>query len=272
METLIAAFHYGFMQRALLAGLAIALACACIGPFLVLRRLSLIGDGLSHVGLAAVAAAFMCGLLPLALSVPVGIAASLLILRLSERDGVHADAAIGIISSVSVAAAVVMASVGGGFNTDLLSFLFGNILAVSKTELWVTCAVTATVVALTVFRFPQLMLAAMDEEYAQTRGVPVTAVTRTLVVCTAMVVAVGVKAVGTMLVSGMLVIPAATGLRAARSFAGVFAVAIGAGAGAVCAGLALSCVLNTPAGATIVLVQGAAFAAVWLMTAATGRR
>jgi len=259
METLIASFHFGFMQRALVAGLAIAAACACVGPFLVLRRLSLIGDGLSHVCLAAVAAAFLCGLLPLTFSVPAVVAASLIILAISERDGVHADAAIGIISSVCVAAAVVMASVGGGFNGDLLSFLFGNILAVSRTEMWVTCGVAAVICFSTAFWFPKLMLAAMDEEYAQTRGVPVALVTKTLVVMTALTVAVGVKAVGTMLVSGMLVIPASIGLRVARSFAGVFAVSVGVGAFSVIAGLASACLFNTPAGATIVLVQGILF-------------
>jgi zinc transport system permease protein len=272
METLIAAFHYGFMQRALLAGLAIAATCACIGPFLVLRRLSLIGDGLAHVCLATVAAAFMLGALPLTFSVPGVILAALVILKISERNGVYADAAIGIISSTCVAAAVVMASVGGGFNADLLSFLFGNILAVSRIETWVTLAVAALVCLVSAAMFPALMLTAMDEEYAQTRGVPVDAVNKGLIVLTALTVAVGVKAVGTMLVSGMLVIPSAVGLRIGRTFARVFVIALGVGVFSVFAGLACACLWNTPAGATIVLVQGSVFALVWVATAFSGRR
>jgi zinc transport system permease protein len=211
------------------------------------------------VGLAAVAAAFMCGMLPLVVSVPAGIAASLLILELAERDGVHADAAIGIISSVCVAAAVVMASVGGGFKTDLLSFLFGNILAITRSELWATWAVSVAVVLFVRRCFRQLMLIAMDEDYAQTRGVPVGRMTRVLVVLTALTVAVGVKALGTMLVSGMLVIPAAIGLRIAKDFFGVFAVSACVGVVSVVIGLTIACFVDTPAGATIVLVQGVLF-------------
>jgi zinc transport system permease protein len=127
--------HYAFVQKAFLAGTFIGGLCAMLGLFLVLRRLSLIADGLSHVSFGAIALGLALGFYPLTVAIPVVLAGSYLILKLTEKARVYGDAAIGIVSAVGIAGGVILASVSRGFNVDLLSYLFGNILAISDLEL-----------------------------------------------------------------------------------------------------------------------------------------
>ncbi|MBA4319846.1 MAG: ABC transporter, partial [Flavobacterium sp.] len=130
-------FHflsYEFIQRAYFAGTFIAALCAMLGLILVLRKLSLIGDGLSHVSFGAIALGLFFGVYPFYLAIPIVILASYLILRLTEKAKIYGDAAIGIVSSIGIAGGVILASLSRGFNVDLFSYLFGNILAISNQE------------------------------------------------------------------------------------------------------------------------------------------
>lgn len=122
---------HGFIQRALMAGSFIAILCATLGTFLVLRRFSLIGDGLAHVTFGGVAVGLFLNVYPIYAAVPVAMISSLGILKLVEKARVYGDAAIGIVSSLGIACGILLASVSGGFNIDLFSYLFGNILAIS---------------------------------------------------------------------------------------------------------------------------------------------
>ena len=124
-------FHHGFIQRALIAGCFIAALCSVLGTFLVLRRLSLIGDGLAHVTFGRVAVGLLFQACPFYVAVPIVMASALGILKLTDRARLYGDAAIGIVSSLGIAGGVLIASVAGGFNVDLFSYLFGNILAIS---------------------------------------------------------------------------------------------------------------------------------------------
>jgi zinc transport system permease protein len=143
------ALQYGFMQRALLVGILIAVCSAMLGIFLVLKKFSMIGDGLAHVSFATVAIALLLNTSPLYVSIPVVVIASLLILRLNEKADLHGDAAIGLVSSFSVALGILIASVSQGFNVDLFSFLFGSILVISETDVYLSMAL-AVVVVLTI--------------------------------------------------------------------------------------------------------------------------
>ncbi len=125
------ALQYGFIQKAIIAGSLIALSCAFLGVFLVLRKFSMIGDGLAHVSFATVALALLLSMSPLLLSIPLVILSSFLILKLNEKANLHGDAAIGLVSSFSVAVGIVIASMAQGFNVDLFSYLFGSILVIS---------------------------------------------------------------------------------------------------------------------------------------------
>src|SRR5664279_4200041 len=139
---------YGFIQRALIAGTLIAVLCSVLGVFLVLRRLSLIGDGLAHVTFGSVALSLIMGFSSAYVTIaaiPLVLLSSLGILKLTEKARIYGDAAIGIVSSLGIACGIILASVAGGFNVDLFSYLFGNILSISTTELLIAAALFCVV-------------------------------------------------------------------------------------------------------------------------------
>ena len=249
------ALQYAFIQRAIIAGCFMALGCSFMGVFLVLRRFSLIGDGLAHVSFATVAIALLLHGEPMVVSLPLVGLAALLILELNEKASVYGDAAIGLVSSFGIALGVIIASTAGGFNVDLFSYLFGNILSVSGFEVWMTAVISLLVVLVTVLFYHDLFAITFDEDYARVLGIKVKAVNRILILLTSLIVVLGIKIVGTMLVSSLIILPAISALQVVRSFkstialAGVFAVV------SVVIGIFVSYVLNYPSGATIVMVN-----------------
>ncbi len=249
------ALQFAFIHRALIAGCFMALGCSFLGVFLVLRRFSLIGDGLAHVSFATVAIALLFDAQPMIVSIPLVTLASLAILQLKEKAHVYGDASIGLVSSFGIALGVIIASTAGGFNVDLFSYLFGNILSVSRIEVWITVCISMLVVLITILFYHDLFATTFDEEFAQVSKIKVKAVNRILIVLTALIVALGIKIVGTMLVSSLIILPAISALQITRSFkatialAGVFAVV------SVIVGIFTSYVLNYPSGATIVMVN-----------------
>lgn len=246
---------YGFIQRAYLAGSLVAGLCGILGLFLVLRRLSLIGDGLSHVSFGAIALGLLLGVYPFYIAVPVAIVASWLILRLSAKTRISGDAAIGIVSSVGVAVGVVLASLARGFNVDLFSFLFGSILAVSLAEMWLAAVLSLAVLLTVVLFYRDLFAVTFDEEHARISGVNIGWIDFLFTTLTAIAVVLAVRIVGVMLVSALLVIPASASLQLARSFRGALLLS---GSGAILAvliGVSVSFAFSLPAGATVVLVS-----------------
>ncbi len=249
------AIQYAFVQRAIVAGCFMALGCSFLGVFLVLRRFSLIGDGLAHVSFATVAIALLLDSQPMVVSIPLVALASLVILNLNEKARVHGDAAIGLVSAFGIALGVIIASTAGGFNVDLFSYLFGNILSVSSLEVWLTLGISLLVVLVTTLFYHDLFSITFDEDYSKVLGIKVKVVNRILIILTSLIVVLGIKIVGTMLVSSMIILPAISALQIMRSFratialAGVFAVV------SVIVGIFASYVLNYPSGATIVMVN-----------------
>ncbi len=246
---------YGFMQRAIIAGSLIACACSVLGLFLVLRRLSLIGDGLSHVAFGSVALSMLLQAHTLLVTIPVVLLASVGIFRLTQKTRLYGDAAIGIVSSFGIAGGVLIASMAGGFNIDLFSYLFGNILAVSSQEVVISCVLCFIVLATVAFFFLDLFAITFDEETASTSGVRTEAITMLLVLLTGITVVLAMKVVGIMLISALLIVPAAAALQVARSFLRAILLSAAFGVSSVIAGIVLSFFLNLPAGATIVLVN-----------------
>jgi zinc transport system permease protein len=247
--------EYSFMQRALVCGSFIALTCAFLGIFLVLRNFSLIGDGLAHISFAAIALALALKAQPLLVSIPVVIAASFLILKLEEKARIYGDAAIGLVSAFGVAAGVFLASVAGGFNVDLLSYLFGNILAITRQEVILTIALSAAVLGTLLFFYHDLFSMTLDEEYALASGVKVGRIKKILTVLISLVVVVGIKLVGTMLISSLIILPSVAALQVGRSFRAVLTLGIIFGVSSVISGIFVSFIFNFPAGATIVLMN-----------------
>jgi len=255
---LIEILSYSFIQRALVAGTLIAVLCSVLGVFLVLRRLSLIGDGLAHVtfGSTAIALAFkLYSAASLLVSLPVVLLASLGILKLTEKARLSGDAAIGIVSAVGISAGIMLASVGGGYNVDLLSYLFGNILAVSREEVLIAAGLFCLVMLLLGLFFNDLLAITFNEELARVSGIRTRLINAVLVMLTALSVVLAMKLVGIMLISSLLILPAVSALQLARSFRACIALAALAGCSSVVLGIFVSFVTNLPTSATIVMLN-----------------
>lgn len=249
---------YGFIQRALLAGTLIAVLCSVLGVFLVLRRLSLIGDGLAHVTFGGTAIALSLKLYSassLLVSLPVVMLSSLGILKLTEKARLSGDSAIGIVSALGISAGIILASVGGGYNVDLLSYLFGNILSITTQEVGIAFVLFCVVLLLLSLFFNDLFAITFDEELARVSGIRTTTINAVLVLLTALSVVLAMKLVGIMLISSLLILPAVSALQLARSFKACVALAALQGGCSVVAGIFLSFATNLPTSAMIVLLN-----------------
>lgn len=253
------ALQYTFVQRALLAGSVVAFSCAFLGVFLILRRFSMIGDGLAHSAFASIGLALLLGVYPLSVTMPVAAVASLLIRKLSER-AVFGDAAVGMVSAAGMAVGVFLASMGRGFNVDLFSYLFGDILAVTSAEVWGASLLSLVVVLVAVFFYHDLLAVTFDAEYARVVGIRPDRVESVLLVLTAFTVVLGIKVVGTLLVSSLIIFPAVTALQVARGFRSALVLSTVAGVASVILGIFAAYLFDAPAGASIVMVNFVFFA------------
>jgi zinc transport system permease protein len=251
---------YGFMQRALAAGAITALICPAIGVFLVPRRLSLIADSLAHVALAGVALGLVVGVSPVLGALVVTGVGAVGIERLRARGALSGDASLAVFLSGGLALAVVLIGLGRGFNVDLFAILFGSILTVSTTDLYLIAGL-GVVVAVTIGAlYPRLLAVTLNEDLARTSGVPVAALNLVVTVLTALTTVIAMRMVGVLLVSAMIVIPTLSGFALARSFRGALAIAMALALVAMGAGLVLAYYLGLAAGASVVLTALVLFA------------
>jgi zinc transport system permease protein len=246
---------YGFIQRALLAGCFVGLLCSVLGVLLVLRRLSLIGDGLAHVTFGSVALGLVFKVYPLYISIPVVMLSSVGILKLMEKARIYGDAAIGVVSALGIAGGVILASVAGGFNVDLFSYLFGNILAISDAEVMVSIVLSLFVLLLIYVYYHEIFSITFDEEFARASGIDTKKINAMLVLLAAVTVVLAMNVVGIMLVSALLILPAVTALQLARGFRNTLVIAGLTAVSSVVAGIFSSLMLNLPTGAAIVMVN-----------------
>jgi zinc transport system permease protein len=250
--------QYGFMVRALLAGTLIAALCAVLGVFLVLRRLSLIGDGLAHVTFGSVAVSLFLRVNPAYVTlaaIPIVLLSSLGVLRLGSQARIYGDAAIGIVSSFGIACGIILASVAGGSNVDLFSYLFGNILSIGTADLIVSLVLFCVVICVVSLYYHDLFAITFDEELAQSSGIRTDRINAVLVLLTALTVVLAMKVVGIMLISALLILPAVTALQLSRGFRTTIIVAVCCAVFSVAAGIVTSVCFNLPTGGTIVLVN-----------------
>ena len=252
-------FQYAFMQRALIVGLCVAICAALVGVSLVLRKNSMIGDGLSHTAFSAFALATVLGLAPLYVALPVVIVASFFVLRLSQSKKVHGDAAIAVLSASSLAIGTFAISVSKGVNIDLNSYLFGSILSVSWADVIMSIVLAAIVVGLYLFAYHRIFAITFDEEFAKSVGVKTgiyDAIFAAICSCT---VVLGMRLLGSLLISSLIIFPTLTAMRLAKNFKGVVFTSVLVSIVSFLIGLALSYALATPTGATVVLVNLAVF-------------
>ena len=252
-------FSYPFMQRALIAGVLVSLCAALLGVPLVLKRYSMIGDGLSHVSFGALAIAVALGVTPLYFSIPVVILAAFFLLRMASHPHWNSDAAIAAVSASALAIGILVISRTTGMTTDVDSFMFGSILALDRADVALSVGVSAAVLALYVLFYHRLFAITFDESFSRATGVKVGLYNTVLSVLTALTIVLGMRLMGAMLISSLVIFPALTAMRLLRSFRGVVLCAGAVSVVCFCAGLTGSYLWSTPVGATVVLADLAAF-------------
>lgn len=252
---------YPFMRRALLAALAVAILAAVLGVYVVLRGLSLLGDGLAHISLTGVALGFVLGIYPLLMALVAAIVGAVLIQTLRSREVVRGDTAIGILFTAGLALGILIISQGPGTGVALESYLFGNILAVSAQDVTMIAVVAAVLLATFALLHKEMLYVTFNEEAARLSGLPVGVLNVVFTVVTAASIVVAARVVGVLLVSALLVVPAATSLQLARSFRGALLFSVIAGVASVLVGVLAAAQYGTPTGASIALASNAVFGA-----------
>jgi zinc transport system permease protein len=247
--------NYGFIDRAYLAGSFIAVMCAMLGLFLVLRKLSLIGDGLSHVSFGAIALGLFFGVYPFYVAIPVVLLASCLILKLEKSARVYGDAAIGVVSAVGIAGGVILASLSRGFNVDLFSYLFGNILAISSSEVYLSVGLAVLVFLVIGLLYQELFSVTLEESYAKVTGIKTERISTVLALLTGVTVVLAVKVVGILLASSLLILPAVAALQISKGFKMAIVLSSIISVFSVLFGITFSFLADLPAGAMIIMTN-----------------
>ena len=248
--------NYEFIRRAIGAGIMIAAVSSILGVFLVLRRFSLIGDGLAHVTFGSVAVVMLIGVSPMYITLaalPLVMLSSLAILKLTHSKRIQSDAAIGIVSSIGIATGIILVSLSNGYNVDLFSYLFGNILTVTQTELFLSIIVFIIVATTVIIFYDDLLAVTFDEELASTMGIKTKRINIILFVLTAVAAVLAMKVAGIMLVSAMLILPPLIALQLSLNFKMTIIAALFFSILSVICGIITAFLLNFPAGGTIVL-------------------
>lgn len=259
IETIATMFSYHFMQRALIVGVLVSLCTALLGVSLVLKRYSMIGDGLSHVGFGSLAIATAMGLSPMIVTIPVVVVAAFLLLRLSTHGKLKGDAAIAMISTGSLAVGVIALSLSTGMTGDVNNYLFGSVLAMSVSDVRLSVVLAVIVLLLFVVFYRQIFAVTFDETFARATGSHAQAYNMLLALLTAVTIVLGMRVMGAMLISSLVIFPALTAMRVCRSFRSVTICAAIVSVFCFFIGLFLSYLLSTPAGASVVVVNILAF-------------
>ena len=260
-------FGYKFMIRALIVGIPVALCAALLGVSLVLKRYSMIGDGLSHVGFGALAAASAFNWAPLPVAIPIVVLSAFLLLRLSENSKIKGDSAIALISSSALAIGVTIATLKNGMNTDISNYLFGSIVAASDFDAVLSLCLSAVVIVLYILFYNRIFAVTFDENFARATGMGADRCNLLIAVMIAVIIVLAMNLVGSLLVSALVIFPALSAMRIFKSFKSV--TIFSAILSVICAltGIIISIPFDTPVGSTIVITDIVAFAICWVIGA-----
>ena len=246
---------YPFLVRALTVGLLVALCASLLGVSLVLKRFSMIGDGLSHVGFGALAIASVAGIAPLYLAIPVCIAASFLLLRMSESTRIKGDAAIAMLSAGALAIGVMVVSMTTGMNTDVYNYMFGSILSLSASDATLSIVLSGVVLVLFVLFYPRLFAVTFDESFSRATGIPTRAYNAALATLASITVVLGMRMMGALLISSLIIFPVLTAMRIGKRYLTVTLLSAGVAIAGFLIGMLVSYVYEAPSGASIVCVN-----------------
>ncbi len=265
MQLLSEIFSYGFLVRAMVVGCLVALCASLLGVSLVLKRYSMIGDGLSHVGFGALSLAMALNMAPLAVAIPVVVVAAFLLLRLSENGKLRGDSAIALISSAALAVGVMVTSLSSGLNADVYSYMFGSILSMGEEDVILSLVLAGVVLVLFILFYNKIFAITFDESFARATGTHSSLYSLLIALLTALTIVIGMRIMGTMLISGLIIFPALTAMCLCRSFKGVVLCAAAVSVFCFLGGMILSYAIATPAGASVVMVNVGAYFLFWLM-------
>lgn len=248
-------FTLDFIQRAFIGGILISLCSALLGISLVLKRYSMIGDGLSHVGFGALAVATAIGFTPMYVAIPVVIIAAFFLLRIRDNGKIKGDAAIALISTAALAFGVTVISFSSGANTDVYNYMFGSILALSESDIRLIIIISITVLIMYIFFYSKIFAVTFDETFARATGIKTEIYNMLIAALSAVVIVVGMKMMGAMLISSLIIFPSLTAMRIFKTFRNVIIASSIISVLCFITGMFVSIILNTPVGASIVIVN-----------------
>ena len=251
--------EYAFMQRALIAAVLVGTVCSVIGTYVVLKKMAFIGAGISHSAFGGVALGYLLGLSPIGIAIPFSLATAMAIGWVSRKGKVSEDTAIGIFFAVTMALGVVFIGLKEGYNVDLFGYLFGSILSVSSSDIWIILGLGLGIIGVVLLLFKEFFFMSFDEEMAAVSGLPVGKLYFLLLGLMALTVVVSIKIVGIILVVALLVIPAAAAFQLTRNFVRMMLLAVLIGVVSGVVGLFISYYRDLASGATIVLTAAAIF-------------
>lgn len=255
INELISMFSYAFMQKALIVGLLLSLCASLLGVSLVLRKNSMIGDGLSHVGFGALAVATVLGCEPLLFTIPIVIVVSFLILKLNTNSKIHGDSAIALMSASALAIGVMAISVTNGINTDINSYLFGSILSQTTGDVILTICLSIVVITLYIVCYNRIFAITFDETFAKSTGVKTDFYNIILAVLCSVTIVLGMRMMGALLISSLIIFPTLSSMQLYKNFKAVVISSVIVSCICFFLGLCISFFYSTPTGASIVIVN-----------------
>jgi len=255
MSNIIEMFSYSFMIRAFIVGILISLCASLIGLSLVLRRNSMIGDGLSHVGFGAFALATVLGVAPLKFAIPIVILVSFFILKMSDNDSMHGDSKVALMSASALAIGTFAISITKGVNTDINNYLFGSILSINEADIIISIILTVIVISLYIISYNKIFAITFDDSFAKSIGINTNLYNIIFAVLCSIVVVLGMRLMGSLLISSLIIFPTLSSMQYFKTFKKVVISSVIISIISFAIGLILSYFIATPTGSTIVIIN-----------------
>lgn len=259
INTILSFLKYDFFIYALITGVAIAVCAALLGVSLVLKRFSMIGDGLSHVGFGASAIALSLGLAPLYVTIPTVLVAALILLKFGKHQHLKGDAVIALVSCSSLAIGYTAIKLANGVSIDINSYMFGSIYTVELRDMLITLAVSTVIILLYVIFYNKIFSVTFDEDFANSLGIKATRYTTLLSCLTAVTVVIGMKMMGALLISGLIIFPVLSAIKICKSYKSVIISSACIALFNFLAGVVFSLIINSSPGASVIIVSLVSF-------------
>jgi zinc transport system permease protein len=250
------ALQYEFMRNAIMAGLLAAVACGIVGVYVVVKRIVFISGGIAHASFGGIGLGYFLGINPIIGALAFSLASGLAIDGITRKSRLPADTAIGILWAGGMALGIIFINFSPGYAPDLMSYLFGNILTVPMSDIWIMLALDLVIIAVVISLFKEYLILSFDEEYATAAGMPVEKLYLLLLAMIALTVVVLIRVVGMILVIALLTFPAAMAQLFTFNMKKMMLLSVLFGFIFTLGGLWLSYVLKLPSGATIILFSG----------------